>query len=239
MKLNQFEGPFDLLVYLIESAEMNIYDIRISEITSQYLAHIRLMEEHDVMVDAEFLVLAATLIEIKSKMLLPRITPEGEEVEDPREGLTQRLVEYVQYKRRAAALEELMDAASMKHAKPQEDLTPWTGEPDEYLNMDMEMFMSAFRAFIYKRQKNEEMRQMREHIEREKMSVVKKKTFIERILRAAIGGIVRFRELLAPEASKYDKVVTFVSLLELVKSGACSVRQEGNFREIEVERVAK
>jgi segregation and condensation protein A len=118
VKLNIFEGPFDLLVYLIENAEMNIYDIKISEITAQYLNHIREMEEQDVMVSAEFLVLAATLIEIKSKMLLPRITPEGEEIEDPRADLTKKLIEYTQFKRRAALLEELLDEASFKFSKP-------------------------------------------------------------------------------------------------------------------------
>ncbi|MDR3225670.1 MAG: segregation/condensation protein A [Clostridiales Family XIII bacterium] len=239
VKLNIFEGPFDLLVYLIENAEMSIYNIRIAEITAQYLKHIRLMEEQDVMVGAEFLVLAATLIEIKSKMLLPRITPEGEEIEDPRADLAQKLLEYTRYKRRAAALEERMDAAALKFTKPKEDLAPWTGEPDEYLNMDMERFIAAFKAFIYKRRKNEELRIMQERIERDKMSVATKKTFIERVLRAARSGIAKFHDLLSPDADKYDKVVTFVSLLEMVKSGVCSVRQEDNFREIEVERIIK
>jgi segregation and condensation protein A len=239
VKLNIFEGPFDLLVYLIENAEMSIYDIRISEITAQYLKHIRLMEEQDVMVGADFLVLAATLIEIKSKMLLPRITPEGKELPDPRADLAQRLIEYTHYKRRAAALEQLMDRAALKHAKPREDLAPWTGEPDEYLNMDMDQFMAAFKAFIYKRQKNEEIMRMQERIERDKVSVQAKKSFIERVLGAARGGIARFRELLAPGADKYDKVVTFVSLLEMAKGGTVNVRQEGNFREILVERIIR
>ena len=80
VKLQSFEGPFDLLVYLIESAEMSIYDIRISEITSQYLEYIKAMEEQNIEVAQEFMVLAASLIEIKSRMILPRITEEGETV---------------------------------------------------------------------------------------------------------------------------------------------------------------
>ena len=80
VKLQSFEGPFDLLVYLIESAEMSIYDIRISEITSQYLDYIRAMEEQNIEVAQEFMVLAASLIEIKSRMILPRINDEGEPV---------------------------------------------------------------------------------------------------------------------------------------------------------------
>ena len=79
VKLQSFEGPFDLLVYLIENAEMSIYDIRISEITTQYMDYIREMQEHDIQVAQEFMVLAASLIEIKSRMILPRITEEGED----------------------------------------------------------------------------------------------------------------------------------------------------------------
>jgi segregation and condensation protein A len=236
VKLNIFEGPFDLLVYLIENAEMNIYDIRISEITAQYLKHVRLMDEQDVMVHADFLVLAATLIDLKSKMLLPRITPEGEELPDPREGLTQKLIEYTRFKRRAAALEERMDAAALKFTKPREDLAPWSGEPDEYLNLEMDKFVAAFKAFLYRRQKNEEIRHMRDRVERDKISVATKKTFIGRVLAGAKGGFAKFRELLSPKAGRYDKVVTFVSLLEMVKSGTIGVRQEGNFKEIEVQK---
>jgi segregation and condensation protein A len=236
VKLNIFEGPFDLLVYLIENAEMSIYDIRISEITAQYLRYIRGMDEKDVMAYAEFLVLAATLIEIKSKMLLPRITPEGEELPDPRADLTRKLIEYTRFKRRAAALEERREAAALKFAKPREDLAPWTDEPDEYLTLEMDQFIAAFKAFIYKRQKNEEIRRMRDRALRDKVSVATKKTFIERALAKMKGGLAKFRDLLAPDADRYDKVVTFVSLLEMVKSGVISVRQSGNFREIEVQK---
>jgi segregation and condensation protein A len=237
VKLNIFEGPFDLLVYLIESAEMNIYDIRISEITAQYLKYIREMKEQDVMAYADFLVLAATLIDIKSKMLLPRITPEGEELPDPRADLTQKLIEYTRFKRRAAALAERVEVAALKFSKPREDLTRWTGEPDEYLKLEPDKFIAAFKAFIYKRQKTEEIRRMRDRVERDKMSVAIKKTFIERVLAKARGGLAKFRDLLSPSADRYDKVVTFVSLLELVKSGTVGVRQDGNFREIEVQRM--
>jgi segregation and condensation protein A len=237
VKLNIFEGPFDLLVYLIENAEMSIYDIRISEITAQYLKYLRLMEEQDVMASAEFLVLAATLIDIKSRMLLPRVTPEGEELPDGLDDLTQKLIEYTRFRRRAAALEEKMDAASLKFAKPREDLEPWTGEPDEYLSLEMDQFISAFKDFIYKRRKSDEIRHMRDRIERDKVSVATKKTFIGRVLAAAKGGFARFHDLLSPETGRYDKVVTFVSLLEMVKSGLIGVRQDDNFSEIEVQRI--
>jgi segregation and condensation protein A len=237
VKLSIFEGPFDLLVYLIENAEMSVYDIKISEITAQYLKHVRLMDERDVMAYADFLVLAATLIDIKSKMLLPRITPEGEELPDPRADLTQKLIEYTRFKRRAAALEERMDAAGLKFVKPKEDLAAWTDEPDEYLSLEMDKFIAAFKAFIYRRQKGEEIRRMRDRIERDKVSVAEKKVFIGRALAKAKGGLARFRDLLTSGADRYDKVVTFVSLLEMAKSGLAYVKQDGNFREIKVRRI--
>ena len=101
VKLDVFEGPFDLMVYLIEHAQMSIYDIRISEITDQYMEYVGSMQEADVNVYSEFMVLAAALLEIKSKMLLPRSVPEndsGEVPEDPRTELVAKLVEYQRFK---------------------------------------------------------------------------------------------------------------------------------------------
>ncbi|MDR2156570.1 MAG: segregation/condensation protein A [Clostridiales Family XIII bacterium] len=235
VKLQIFEGPFDLLVYLIENAEMSIYDIRVSEITSQYIRHIEMMQERDVMVGAEFLVLAATLIELKSKMLLPRIKADGAVEEDPRAELAQKLLEYTQFKKLAAALEEQMDLAAMKLVKPKEDLAPYTGEPDEYLNMDRDRFIAAFKAFIHRKRKQGELAAMQSGIERERMTVSAKQSAIRHFLRRAKGRLARFRDLLLPDSDRYDKVVTFVSLLEMIKSGVIGARQEGNFKEIEVE----
>jgi segregation and condensation protein A len=234
VKLNTFEGPFDLLVYLIENAEMSIYDIRVSEITAQYLREIERMRSQDVMVGAEFLVLAATLIELKSRMLLPRIKIDGEVEEDPRADLTQKLIEYTKFKKRAALIEEQIDYAALKFVKPQEDLSPYTGEPDEYLKMDMDHFMTAFKAFIYKRKKNDELLRIQDHIEHERMTIVTKKSLISRLLKKAKDKILKFRDLLSPEADRYDKVVTFVSLLEMAKAGIVRVNQNGNFAEIEI-----
>jgi len=234
VKLNNFEGPFDLLVYLIENAEMSIYDIKVSEITAQYLRQIELMREQDVMVGAEFLVLAATLIELKSKMLLPRITVDGEVEEDPRADLTRKLLEYRRYQKLAAALESQIDVAALKLTHPREDLSLFTGEPDEYLKMDIERFINAFKNFIYKKQKDDELRRIQDRIREERMTVERKKGIISRLLKKAKSGLLSFRELLTDENSRYDKVVTFVSVLEMSKTGALKLIQKGNFTEIEV-----
>ncbi|MDR1815696.1 MAG: segregation/condensation protein A [Clostridiales Family XIII bacterium] len=237
VRLETFEGPFDLLVYLIERAEMSIYDIEIREITGQYLAHIRRMEENDVVVGSEFMVLAATLIDIKSRMLLPRVVSEdGVTEEDPRTDLTRKLVEYVRFKKAAAALEELREAARLKQAKPQEDLLPFMGEPDVFLRMDMEQFTAAFKAFIHRRKKQDELLRMRAHIERERVSLEAKIGVIGKLLRAAKDKILRFGELLAEKADRYDRVVTFIAILDMARAGDLVAEQDGAFSEIRVRR---
>ncbi|MDR3304991.1 MAG: segregation/condensation protein A [Clostridiales Family XIII bacterium] len=232
--MNKFEGPFDLLVYLIERAEMSIYDIQISIITRQYLDHIRRMEENDVAVGSEFMVLAATLIDLKSKMLLPRMTIEGGPAEDPRTDLTQKLLEYIRFKKAASALEEQRDFARYKLEKPQEDLLPYTGEPDVYLRMDMDHFIDAFKMFIHRKIKSDELRRMQSHIERERVSLESKVSFIHKLLRGAKNRLARFSDLLSKNTDRYDKVVTFIAILDMARKGELHAAQQGNFKEIEV-----
>ena len=149
VKLSIFEGPFDLLVYLIENAQMNIYDIKISEITRQYLGYIDIMREKDVAVAIEFMVLAAQLIEIKSKMLLPGKIADGDGVvdEDPREGLVARILEYKKFKILSAMLAEREEAGFDIWEKPQEDLSEYTDEPDEYLSLELSKFVCFLTSF--------------------------------------------------------------------------------------------
>ena len=153
VKLNVFEGPFDLLVYLIEHARMNIYDIKISEITNQYIEYVNRMRDADINVSAEFMVLAASLLEIKSKMLLPRLA------EDPRTELVQKLLEYKKYKSVSEMLESRREACAASLAKPQEDISVYTGEPDVYLSLDVDKFKSAFEAFLVRKKRIEEIRE--------------------------------------------------------------------------------
>ena len=237
IRLNIFEGPFDLLVYLIERAEMSIYDIQISVITRQYLDHIRMMEENDIAATSEFMVLAATLIDIKSKMLLPRINIDGTESEDPRKDLSRKLVEYVKYKKAAAALEMQRETARLKLQKPQEDLFSYTGEPDIYLRMEMDSFIQAFRGFIHKRIKGEELLRIRRNIERERLSLEKKVSFIENLLLAAGKAkqkFLKFGDLLSKEKDRADHVVTLVALLNMANEGALRIKQKSNFGDIQV-----
>lgn len=236
VKLQSFEGPFDLLVYLIENAQMSIYDIQISQITGQYLAYIKAMEDMNIGVATEFMVLASSLIEIKSKMILPRINESGETVveEDPRSELVTRLLEYKRFKRAAEILEEKEEAASRIFQKPQEDISIFLEQPDEYLSLDLKQFASAFTAFIERKQKIESVRKHYTRIEREKASTESRIAYIVDKLKQKIGRIFNFSELVPNKKDRYDTVVTFISLLEMAKERVVKVEQKSTYGNIEI-----
>jgi len=238
VRTNIFEGPFDLLVYLIEHARMSIYDIRISEITAQYIKYLEQMKETDVNLASEFMVLAAQLLEIKSKMLLPRIVAdeEGETVyEDPRTELVAKLAEYKKYKAAAEMLEERREQAARALEKPQEDLSLYTGEPDEYLILDAEKFRVAFEDFLQRKRKMDEIRA--HHIRTEKQRITTEariagiRTFFKGLPE---GQRANFNELVQDKESKYDISVTFSSVLEMMKERQLDAEQKRLFGDIEV-----
>ena len=234
VKLDIFEGPFDLLVYLIEHAKMSIYDIRVSEITTQYLQYIAEMKAQDVAVAQEFMVLAAELIELKSRMLLPRSADEetGEEEEDPRADLVARILEYKQYKEMAAFLEEQSDAAAHSRTKPQEDLSAYADDPEELLKTDMNAFVKAFYAFLFRKQRIEEMRRVYERVERQRMSVENRILQIRELFRGRKK--LMFSEMIKEDTSPYNQVITFMSLLELIKQKSVTAEQKKRYGDITV-----
>ncbi len=235
VKLDIFEGPFDLLVYLIERARMSIFDIQVSEITTQYLAYIEEMKAQDVSVAQEFMVLAAELIELKSRMLLPiECEEEGEtDAEDPRAGLVQKILEYKRFKEIAHFLDEEAEIASHIHSKPQEDINSYRGEDDILLKGDMQQFVDAFTLFITKKKRLEEVRQRYERIERQRMSVEKRIEQIRDFFKTKIR--VLFSELISSDKSRFNKVVTFMGLLELLKQGSLRATQKERYGDITVE----
>ena len=236
VKLQSFEGPFDLLVYLIENAEMSIYDIRISEITNQYLDYIKAMEESDINVATEFMVLASTLIEIKSKMILPRVSIEGQimDEEDPRAGLVERILEYKRFKRASEILRDRQERSLRIFEKPQEDISEYLENPDEYLSLDLRQFASAFSLFIQKKQKVEAVRKHYTRIERERSTMEGLIRMILGAVRRKIGQIFSLRELIPNKDDRYDVVVTFMSLLEMAKERVVRVDQKSLYGDIEV-----
>ena len=238
VKLNIFEGPFDLLVYLIEHARMSIYDIRISEITTQYTEHVKLLQERDVNLASEFMVLAAQLLEIKSKMLLPRTTvdEEGETVyEDPRTELVEKLKEYKKYKAISAMLEERRESAAAALEKPQEDLAEYTNEPDEYLILDSDQFKNAFEAFLQRKKKLDEIKAHHLRTEKQRITTEARMTNIKEFFNAMpIGQRANFNELVQTKNDKYDISVTFSSVLEMMKERRLDADQRKLFGDIEV-----
>ena len=234
VKLNVFEGPFDLLVYLIEHARMSIYDIRVSEITTQYLSYIDEIKKQDVSVAQDFMVLAAELIELKSKMLLPGSSEEAtfNEGEDPRQNLVSQLLEYKRFKDMAEFLAEQEELNLHIHTKPQEDLSVYTDEPDELLKADMNQFVKAFRAFLFRKQKLEEIKKNYERVERQRMSVESR---IEQIRKFFFGrNKTTFKELVSKDTGRYNLILTFMSLLELIKQSTIEVKQDKCYGDMEI-----
>jgi segregation and condensation protein A len=146
IKLDQFEGPLDLLIHLIKRNEVNIYDIPIALITSQYLAYLVVLRELDLDVAGEFLVMAATLIHIKSRMLLPRPDPTQEDPEeDPREALVRRLLEHERYRQAAELLHERETLREAQWQRPDGRVAPIAGEEYEpELEVDLFSLIAAF-----------------------------------------------------------------------------------------------
>ena len=233
VKLDVFEGPFDLLVYLIEHARMSIYDIRVSEITTQYLDYIAQMEAADINVAEEFMVLAAELIELKSRMLLPRnVEDPAQESEDPRAELVARILEYKQYKEMAAFLQEQEELVSHIHTKPQDDLSVYTDEADELLKTDSAQFAAAFRSFLFRKKKLEDMHRVYERIERRRMSVENKINQIRAYFRGKKE--LYFSEMVEGDGSAYNKVITFMSVLQLLKDRQINAEQKKRFGDIKI-----
>lgn len=237
VKLQTFEGPFDLLVYLIENAQMSIYDIEIKSITGQYLEYKKAMQEMDIAVATEFMVLASSLIEIKSKMILPRISESGENMieEDPRRELVARLVEYKKFKQAARILQEQEEAAESIFEKPREDISEYLDKPDEYLSLDLKQFAAAFASFIEKKQRIEAVRKQYTRIQRERATTENRISYIASKIRQKIGKIFDFRELIPDKKDRYDVVVSFISVLEMAKERVVNVRQKVTYGNIEIE----
>lgn len=237
VKLNVFEGPFDLLVYLIEHAEMSIYDIKISEIVNQYTEHVKSMQEADIYVSSEFMVLAAALLEIKSKMLLPKANPQDEKAElldDPRTELVAKLVEYKKFKDISQMLEKRSGEAEKSIEKPQEDLTEYTGEADEYLSLDIDKFKSAFEQFLQRKRKLEEIQAHHRRSEKQRLTTEIRMGNIKEFFKDNPDKIADFKELIQKKDDMYDVAVTFSSVLEMMKERRLDAEQRYIFGDIKV-----
>ncbi len=230
VKLEAFEGPLDLLLHLIEKNKVDIYDIPIVEITEQYLDYIRQMESEDMNVMSEFLVMAATLLDIKCRMLLPRETGEDGEEEDPRAELVQKLLEYKMYKYMSYELRDMQMDARQSFFKgvtlPQEvaafrppvDYGQLLG--DTTLAQLHDIFKSVIRR---QEEKVDPVRSSFGKIEKDEISLEEKTDRVQQFLRS--HRRFSFRRLLERQHSKMDVIVTFLVVLELMKLGKIAVEQ--------------
>ena len=234
VKLEAFEGPLDLLLHLIEKNKIDIYDIPIVEITDQYMEYLHSMEKEDLGVMSEFMVMAATLLDIKCKMLLPKeINEEGEE-EDPRAELVQKLLEYKMYKYMSYELRDrLGDAAGVYYRKkdlPEEVLqyAP-PSDPQELLRGLTLEKMSAIYQSLIRRQENkiDPIRSKFGRIEKEEISLSDK--LLEMRDYAKEHRKFSFRQLMEDQHSRVQLIVTFLSILELMKMGHVHAEQADLF----------
>lgn len=231
IQLPAFEGPFDLLLHLIRENQVDIYDIPIAEITAQYLDYLQAMEEMDLEIASSFLVMAATLLAIKAKLLLP-LPPaaDDEEPEDARAGLVQDLLEYIRFKEAAAAMGTLRAQSSRQIARP--------NEQELYLNLfsaenplagktlaDLQL---AFQQVL---EKAAARGAAVLSIEREQVTLRDKLEHLYTLIAAHAGGLA-FSEAFDHCRGKLELVVTFLALLELVRQQVALVSQGGPFGEI-------
>ncbi len=237
VKLQVFEGPLDLLLHLIDKNKINIYDINIVEITAQYMEYISMMQTHDLEVVSEFMVMAATLLDIKAKMLLPReVNEEGEE-EDPRRELVEQLLEYKMYKYASYELRDRYTYAERSFYR-KESLPKEVKQYEPPLDIEalldgltLSRLNSIFRD-VMKRQsdKIDPIRSKFGRIEKEEVNLSDKMDYIEDILKN--GEPLSFFSLLESQKSKMHVIVSFLAVLELMKVGKIVIIQENVFDDI-------
>ncbi|SMO41202.1 segregation and condensation protein A [Melghirimyces algeriensis] len=238
IKLDMFEGPLDLLLHLIDTSELDVCDIPISRITDQYMEYLEAMQEFRLEIASEFLVMAATLLSIKSQMLLPRPEPadvsevlEDEEGFDPREELIQRLLEYKRYKRLADTLREREEQRSQVYTRMPMDFTPYVPEENPLEGITPDDLLQIFVDVMAEQEEEEE---SLTHMTREEVSVSDRMEEIHSFLLQK--GQVHFSELLHWNRITRERVVTtFLALLELLKLRRIRIQQGELFEDIRVE----
>ena len=237
IKINEFEGPLDLLLHLIKQSNIDIYDIEISEITKQYLDYINKMEELNINVASSYIVMAAELMEIKSKSLLPKKEEETDEEDEEvisKENLINKLIEYKKYKEMAPSFKELEQTRQNIYIKSPEKLNNYLDEivvKNEDTSVDD--LVDAFKKFLER--KNLE-KPITTKITNKEYSVKERKHNIKNILKEKKK--VLFTELFEENNTSFI-IVTFLSILEMTKEKEIIIKQDTNFSNITIELKVK
>lgn len=236
VKLEVFEGPLDLLLHLIDKNKIDIYDIPIVEITEQYMEYIRQLETEDMNIMSEFLLMAATLLDIKCKMLLPK-DETVEDEEDPREELVQKLLEYKMYKYMSFELKDReMDASKNYYKDPTipEEVAAYQPPIDYdelFADINLGKLHEIFQSTM-KRQKDkiDPIRSQFGNIEKDEINMDEKLIYIQDYIRN--HKRFSFRKLLEKSHNKMEIVITFLTILEMMKMGQITIEQENLFDDI-------
>ncbi len=244
IKIENFEGPFDLLLHLIKKNKMDIYDIKIYDITSQYLEHIKVMEKFDLEVASEFIVIAANLLEIKSKLLLPKSKSDSEEEEekDPRLELVSKLLEYKKYKRVAGVLKGREINTGVVYTKKPEIIDD--SNDNKNFAIDLIKGITLLDLFnLYDKIMNRFLSKTNtENVISKQISIDKFRVedkMEELLLYFNANDRMYFSKIKNQCENKIEVVVTFLALLELIKLRDVKVIQQWSFREIFIERIFK
>lgn len=228
LKINEFEGPLDLLLHLIKENKMDIFDIKIEEITEQYLSYIKKQESMNLEIDSEYLVLASELIEIKSKLLLPHEKEViDEEESDPREELMNRLLEYQAYKEITKTLKEKELIRQEIYTKAPSSLKEYVdSDTDIKMDVTLDDLVDAFQKFL---ERKKESKPLTTKVTENEITVSSRRSDIKMLL--SKGKKISFFKLF-PVYTKEYVVATFLAVLEMVKNKEIIITQNDTFDDI-------
>ena len=229
VKLEGFEGPLDLLLHLIQKEEMDIHAIQIAQITDRYLEYVNLMEQLDLDVASEFLVMAATLLHIKSQSILPQLTPNDELPIGDEEQLVKQLLAYKRFKEAAQVLDVYAERQTWVYSRSPKLHADLDGSRAFEIRATLFDLLTAFKQ-VNDRAAEVDTEELYETVEEETITVEDKIAFIERHLE--IADQLLFEELFPLSASKTDWIVTFLAILELIRIGRIVTVQTGHFESI-------
>lgn len=226
--IDNFDGPLDLLLHLIKEQDIDIYDIKIEDITKQYLDYIRHMKELNLEIASEYLVMASELIEMKSKMLLPKKKEKEDDdyEEDPRELLIERLLAYKRYKEVTSEFKDLELTRKMMFTREPDNLNRYVKEDENSEELGVADLIDAFNNLLKRKELD---RPIATKITKKELSVTEKVNKIKNILRNKKK--INFEDIFEV-STKEEVIISFLSVLEMVKKDEILLTQEGNFKNI-------
>lgn len=233
--LEDFQGPLDLLLHLIKEKEMDLQTLELSVITDQYLQYIHMMESSQLEIMSEYLVMAAQLIEMKSKMLLPKekVQIDDEYQEDPREALIKRLIEYKRYKDVLEEIQEKYEKRQEVIIKPADNMEQYVMDTSTMIPQDLEVYdlMKAMQKMFQRKALS---KSLDTHISKKDISIEQRSDEIRKFFKVRVNKKVKLEDLFE-RGDRYYFIVTFLSILVLAKDKEVEISQDGLFNEIYVE----